>query len=225
MPAEIADLWLRPRPGTDAAIALAMMHVMIEEGSTTRNSSSSGATASTRLRERVAQFTPERAAALTGVPAEDIVAAARMYAQGPSIFVSGHGIDAFSAGVQTFRAFHCLVAISGNVDRVGGNRRVKKPEGLPRPISRCCTIRNSGCRRRSSADASAPTSYPLWAGPRGWQTACHNPSVIDAILTGKPYPVRAHVCQRRQHRGDLSRHAPHDRGAALARFPVVARTR
>src|SRR5262249_58127461 len=31
----------------------------------------------------------------------------------------------------------------------------------------------------------------LWAGPRGWQTACHNPTVIDAILTSRPYPVRA----------------------------------
>ena len=54
---------------------------------------------------------------------------------GPSTFVSGHGIDAFSAGVQTFRAFHCLVGISGNVDRLGGNRRVKKPKGFLRQSS------------------------------------------------------------------------------------------
>jgi anaerobic selenocysteine-containing dehydrogenase len=33
--------------------------------------------------------------------------------------------------------------------------------------------------------------FPLWAGPDGWQTACHNPSAIEAILTGKPYPLRA----------------------------------
>jgi thiosulfate reductase / polysulfide reductase chain A len=33
-------------------------------------------------------------------------------------------------------------------------------------------------------------AYPLWAGPVGWQTACHNKSVIDAILTSRPYPVR-----------------------------------
>src|SRR6516165_5952230 len=33
--------------------------------------------------------------------------------------------------------------------------------------------------------------FPLWAGPKGWQTACHNPSVIEAMLTGRPYPVRA----------------------------------
>ena len=46
-----------------------------------------------------------------GVSANDIIEAARLYAAGPSCFVSGHGIDAFSNGVQTFRAFHCLVAI------------------------------------------------------------------------------------------------------------------
>jgi anaerobic selenocysteine-containing dehydrogenase len=46
---------------------------------------------------------------------DQIVAAARMYADGPSTFVSGHGIDAFSVGVQTFRTYHCLVAISGNL--------------------------------------------------------------------------------------------------------------
>ena len=82
------------------------------------------------MRERAAEFPPERAEALTGVPAKDIVDAAHIYADGPSTFVSGHGIDAFSNGVQTFRAFHCLVAISGNVDRLGGNRRVKKPKGF-----------------------------------------------------------------------------------------------
>jgi anaerobic selenocysteine-containing dehydrogenase len=104
--------------------------------------------------------------------------------------VSGHGIDAFSAGVQTFRAFHSLVAISGNVDRLGGNRRVKTPRGfrsyidvLHMPDFRL-PIETE--RRTLGADR-----FPLWAGPRGWQTACHNPSVISAILTSQPYPVRA----------------------------------
>ena len=33
--------------------------------------------------------------------------------------------------------------------------------------------------------------FPLWAGAKGWQTACHNPSVLEAMLTDRPYPVRA----------------------------------
>src|SRR6202021_2921667 len=82
------------------------------------------------LRRRAAEFPLARAESLTGVTAKDIVEATRIYANGPSTFVSGHGIDAFSAGVQTFRAFHCLVGISGNVDRKGGNLRVKKPHSF-----------------------------------------------------------------------------------------------
>ena len=45
----------------------------------------------------------------------DITAAARVYSNGPSVFVSGHGIDAFDGGFQAFRAFHCLLAVCGNL--------------------------------------------------------------------------------------------------------------
>jgi anaerobic selenocysteine-containing dehydrogenase len=188
--ADAADLWLRVRPGTDAALALSMIHVLVTEGLHDRGFVGRWTHGFDALARRAAAYPPEVAARLTGVAADDIVRAARMYADGPSTFVSGHGIDAFSAGVQTFRAYHCLVAISGNVDRAGGNRRVKKPGGfrtyldllhhpdfrLPREVE----------ERTIGADR-----FPLWAGPRGWQMACHNPSVIDAILTGEPYAVRA----------------------------------
>ncbi|MEE8334240.1 MAG: molybdopterin-dependent oxidoreductase, partial [Alphaproteobacteria bacterium] len=188
--ADIADLWLRPRVGTDAAIALAMIRVMIAEDLHDRDFVENWTHGFDELRARADAYTPEHAESLTGVPAADIVAAARLYGAGPSCFVSGHGIDASTAGVQTFRAFHCLVAISGNLDREGGNRRVKRPknfinyiEVLHRP-----EFRLSGEVEQQTIGAER---FPLWAGPEGWQTACHNPSVIEAILTGEPYPVRA----------------------------------
>ena len=186
----IADLWLRPKPGTDAAVGLAMIHVMIEEGLYDKEFVERFTHGFDKLRERARDFSPERAEALTGVPARDIVAATRIYANGPSTFVSGHGIDAFSAGVQTFRAFHCLVGISGNVDRLGGNRRVKKPQGFRDNLQ---VVHDPKFRlpRDIEDQTLGADKFPLWAGPRGWQTACHNPTVIDAILTGKPYPVRA----------------------------------
>lgn len=186
----IADLWLRPEPGTDAAIGLAMIHVMIEEGLFDQAFVARSTHGFERLAARAREFTSQRAETLTGVPAKDIVAAARIYAQGPSTFVSGHGIDAFSAGVQTFRAFHCLVGISGNVDRLGGNRRVKKPKGF---LDNLQVVHHPDFRLPLEIEQQTlgADKYPLWAGPRGWQTACHNPTVIDAILTGKPYPVRA----------------------------------
>jgi thiosulfate reductase / polysulfide reductase chain A len=187
---DLADLWLRPRPGTDAAIALGMMQVTIAQGLYDRPFVERWCHGFEELKQRVAGYTPAVAAQLTGVPADAITAAALIYADGPSSFVSGHGIDAFSAGVQTYRAFHCLVAIGGNVDRIGGNRRVKPPRGFSTYLE---VLHRPDFRlpREIEEQTIGAKQFPLWAGPKGWQTACHNPSVISAILAGKPYPLRA----------------------------------
>ena len=188
--ADLADLWLRPAPNTDAAIALAMLRMMIADGTYDRAFVAEWCHGFEALTERVDAYRPEVAAALTGVPADAIVAAARLYADGPATFVSGHGIDAFSAGVQTFRAFHALVAISGNLDREGGNLKMKPPAGfrLYSDLLHDPAFRLPIETERQTIGADR---FPLWAGPDGWQTACHNASVIDAILTGEPHPVRA----------------------------------
>ena len=140
-----------------------------------------------------------------------------MYADGPSTFVSGHGIDAFSAGVQTFRAYHCLVAISGNVDRPGGNLRLRTPAGFKHYID-LLHMPEFRLDAETEQRTIGADRFPLWAGPKGWQTACHNPSVIEAMLTGKPLSRARALCQRRQHPRHLSRHAAHHGGAALARL-------
>ena len=128
--AEMADLWLSPKVGTDAALALAMANVMIAENLYDREFVTRWCIGFDAFAARVVGYAPAAAERITGVPAADIVAAARMYADGPSTFLSGHGIDAFAGGHQAFRAYHCLVAISGNVDRPGGNLRNKKPNGF-----------------------------------------------------------------------------------------------
>jgi len=188
--AQIADLWLAPRVGTDAALALALVHVLISENLYDKEFVATSCHGFPQLAERALQYPPTVAERLTGVPAAQIAAAARMYADGPSTFVSGHGIDAFSAGVQTFRAYHCLLAISGNVGRAGGNLRSRIPKGMRSYLDLLHMA-----DFRLPADIEARTigadRFPLWAGPKGWQTACHNPSVIEAMLTGRPYPVRA----------------------------------
>lgn len=187
---DIADIWMSPKVGTDAAIALAMCHVLITENLYDRDFVRDHCHGFDALAARAAEVTPDIAQEWTGVAADTIIRAARAYADGPSTFVSGHGIDAASNGVQTFRAFHALAAISGNIDRPGGNLRQRTPKGfsnyidlLHRPAHRLPLDIE---KRTIGADR-----YPLWAGPRGWQTACHNPTVLEAMLTGKPHPVRA----------------------------------
>jgi thiosulfate reductase/polysulfide reductase chain A len=188
--AQMADLWLQPRIGTDAALALAMTHVVISEGLYDKTFVQRWCRGFDELARRAEEFSPAVAERYTGVPADKIGAAARMYAQGPSTFVSGHGIDAFSAGVQTFRAYHCLVAISGNVNRPGGNLRLRTPKGF-RSYGDLLHMPQFRLDATTEKATIGRERFPLWAGPQGWQTACHNPSVIEAILTGEPYPVRA----------------------------------
>jgi anaerobic selenocysteine-containing dehydrogenase len=188
--AQMADLWLAPRIGTDAALALAFAHVLISEGLYDKAFVERWCHGFAQLAARAGEFPPAVAEGLTGGPAEQIVAAARMYADGPSTFVSGHGIDAFSAGVQTFRAYHCLLAISGNVDRAGGNLRMRTPKGM-RNYMDLLHMPEFRLDAEIEKRAIGADRFPLWAGPKGWQTACHNPSVIEAMLTGRPYPVRA----------------------------------
>ena len=187
--AELADLWLRPNPGTDGALAMAMMGRIIAADRHDAAFVRDWCVGFDALAERVAPWTPARAAALAGVAATEIERAADLYADGPSCFVSGHGIDAASNGVQTFRAFHCLVAITGNLDRVGGNRRAKRPAGFTTYMD---LLHDPRFRLPPAVEAQTigAARFPLWAGAGGWQTACHNASVLDAVLTGEPYPVR-----------------------------------
>ncbi|MGI9425139.1 MAG: molybdopterin-containing oxidoreductase family protein [Hyphomicrobiaceae bacterium] len=188
--AQIADLWLAPRVGTDAALALSMINVLITERRYDAAFVRDHCHGFAELGERAARFPADVAEQQTGVPADQIIAAARMYADGPSVFVSGHGIDASSVGVQTFRAFHALAAISGNIDRVGGNLRQHPPPGLRTNLE---ILHRPEFRLAPEIEQQTlgAARFPLWAGPRGWQTACHNPSVINAVLTDQPHPVRA----------------------------------
>ena len=187
---DMADLWLQPRVGTDAAIALAMIHVVIAEDRYDRAFVARWCEGFDALAARAAQWPVARAAAVSGVAPEAIVQAARIYADGPATFVSGHGIDAVAGGVQTFRAFHCLLAITGNLDRPGGNRRIKRPAGFRNYTD---LLHDPAFRLPPETEAQrlGAREYPLWAGIDGWQKACHNPAVIEAILSGRPYPVRA----------------------------------
>lgn len=188
--ANIADLWLAPRVGTDAALALAMINVVISERRHDADCVRDHCHGFDKLAARAAEFPIDVAERLTGVPANDIVAAARLYADGPATFVSGHGIDASNVGVQTFRAFHALAAITGNIDRAGGNLRQHLPSGLKTNFH---VLHDPSFRLEPEIEQQTlgAEEFPLWAGPRGWQTACHNPTVLNAVLTDKPHPVRA----------------------------------
>jgi len=120
--ADMADLYLQIRPGTDGALALAMMHVIINEKLYDRDFIEQHTFGFERLVPHVQKYTPEWAEEVTWVPAEDIRRLARLFSgtRGASIYQGTCTQDQTANGVQNSRAFSILQAITGNVDVPGG---------------------------------------------------------------------------------------------------------
>jgi anaerobic selenocysteine-containing dehydrogenase len=109
------------RPGTDAALALGMMHVIVAEGLHDREFVARHTLGFEPLATHLARHTPEWAAEVTGVAADRIRALARRYATtSPAmILVGGSSMHKGSNGWQGARAIGCLPALSGNLGRAG----------------------------------------------------------------------------------------------------------
>ncbi|MBO0874396.1 MAG: molybdopterin-dependent oxidoreductase, partial [Pseudonocardia sp.] len=106
---------------TDGALALAMMHVIINEGLTDEAYVREHTVGYDDLVERVRAYTPEWAAEETGIPPEDIRTLAREYATSqPSMIRIGVAIERHAGGGQTVRAIACLPALVGAWRQVGG---------------------------------------------------------------------------------------------------------
>ena len=120
--ADQADMYLRIRPGTDGALALAMMHVIINEGLYDKEFVESNTFGFDKLVPHVQPYTPEWAEKITWVPAEQTRKLARLFActKGASIYQGTCTQDQTANGTQNSRAFAVLQAITGNVNVPGG---------------------------------------------------------------------------------------------------------
>jgi len=119
--AEAADWHIRPLPGTDAALALGMMHVIVEEGLYDKDYVNQHAVGFEELRTRLAEYPPDRAATLTGVPSNDIVRLAREYATvRPSLIRLLIGLEHNRNGAMMFRTIACLPVLTGAWRHRGG---------------------------------------------------------------------------------------------------------
>jgi anaerobic selenocysteine-containing dehydrogenase len=145
-----ADEHLAVRPGTDAALALAVMHVLIGEGRVDHDYIGRATVGYARLAEHVKAWPPERAAAITGVPAARITAFARRYGAGPRAFIRvGIGLSRHDNGGMTCRTLACLPALTGAYADPHGGALLssggafgldltvfERPDLLPRPAPR-----------------------------------------------------------------------------------------
>ena len=182
--AKRADLWLQLRPGTDDALALAMLNVIIGEGLEDKQFVARWCHGFDALAERVRDYTPEWAEPITWVSAEKIRAAARMFAQTkPSMLEWGCAIEHTPACFQTVRALLCLPSITGNIDQPGSWSFGMTPlPPLPQLFDKMPMEQQ---KKRLGFDR-----FKVLSGELAQLPSAHIPSVFEAIRTGRPYPVR-----------------------------------
>jgi len=119
--ARSADEHLQPRPATDGALALGLMHVLFAEGLADEAWLDAHTVGWQELRARAAEYPSERVAAICGLPAERIVALARRYgATKPALLKFTDGVQRHGNGGQTARALACLPAVVGQLGVRGG---------------------------------------------------------------------------------------------------------
>ncbi len=180
-----AHKWLPVKPGTDAALALSMINVIINEGLYDTEFVSKWCFGFDRLKEHIQQHTPKWAERVTGIPEKDIKWIAREYA------VTRRACIRFTEAPQkkdiaTFsKAIAILIAITGHLDRPGGNvffyqAANLKLDTLNSRISEDMAKRTIGGERLLSK---------LMGGPV--RVGADFYSVINALNTGRPYRPKA----------------------------------
>lgn len=179
---ERAHIHLRPIPGTDCALALGLAHIIITENRQNQEYIDRYTSGYEEYRDYVMQFTPEKVEELTGVPREDLIAAARLLADGP-IQMTANSLVHHINGVQSIRAVMMLLALTGSYGMPGGTcPPLKGRAGLKNGMG---TIRQ---RVRNQEDLSHQ-QFPGWAKlcPHEIQVT----RLADYVEGQGDYPIRS----------------------------------
>lgn len=212
--AKESDVWLSIRPGTDGALALAWLNVIINEKLYDKEFVEKWTFGFDKLRARVQQYPPGRVAQITGIPEEKIVESARMYSTNrPGVIVWGLTLDQIGRNSSpVLHAQCCLRAITGNLDVPGGEYM-----GWTGDIDKILHKGDMDCTDRLpreqrikqlGADRFKLQAWPGWELLAEQYKKCYGHGlpaypltfaspmyVFDAIQTGKPYPVKAMIVQ------------------------------
>ncbi len=188
-----ADLHLMPRPGTDAALALGMMRVLIGEGRVDEDYIQRATLGFTALREHVKQYDPERVGGITSVEPELIVDLARRYGSTRAAFIRlGIGLSRHDNGAMTCRTIACLPALTGAYAHPAGGAllsssatfglraaALERPDLLPTPAPRMINMIRLG--RALTDEAMRPPVKALYVYNANPASVCPNQ---DLVLQG-----------------------------------------
>ncbi|MGQ0465291.1 MAG: molybdopterin-containing oxidoreductase family protein [Sporichthyaceae bacterium] len=206
-----ADIHLRLRPGSDPALALGWINVIVNEELYDKDFVANHTHGFEELKERVQEYSPERVEELTWVPADQIRAAARMYAtSGPAVIPWTPVTDQHSNSTQSIRCFAILRAICGYIDVPGGEMLMGfNPNVITEnEVQMDHAISPDQRKKQLGVETNKLFSYELWEKMneanervfgRPWASqisgaVMSRPGAIwDAMITGDPYPVKSMI--------------------------------
>lgn len=183
--APMADIWVKPRPCSDLALALGMINVIINEGLFDKDFVENWTVGFDKLKAHVQDYPPEKVAEITWVPAETIREVARFYATNkPACIVWGNGLDNNINNFQADRAIAILRAITGNLGGPGGDIEWSSSgivsKGSPELLQQDILPPEMRTKRVSTSDGLLPIIF--YALPQ---------DIIKAMIKADPYPIRA----------------------------------
>ncbi len=178
--------WISVRPGTDGALALSMIRVIIEEELYDGDFVENWCHGFEELARYVQHFRPEVVETITGIPAETIRSLARRIAgaNGASLLMFT-GLEYSNTGVQSARAILTLFALAGQLDVPGGIGLTMLDSEFP--IDRSCNIDNPAIHRAIGRD-----KFPVYSNYRG---ESHAIELVNSVLKGEPYRIRGLLIQ------------------------------
>lgn len=198
-----AAVWLKIRPGTDAALNLGMLNVIISEDLYDHEFVEKWTYGFEELKARAAEYDLERVEEITWVPKEKIAQAARLFAKAkPGAIQWGLAIDQQVAGIPAAHALLCMAAICGDIDVPGGCM-----------IPRCAyDISDSyGCGLWNLSEEMLNKMLGVGESPLhalGFDPTANGDTVLKAIETGEPYPIKMLFIQSTNTFANMSAEAP-----------------
>jgi len=173
--------WVPIRPGTDGALALSMIEVMIEEDLYDEDFAENWCYGFEELKKYTQHFSPEVAETITGVSAETIRELAHRIVDGGGVSLLMYtGLEYSNSGVQSARAVLTLFALAGQLDVPGGIGLDMLDSHFK--INRSCNLENPDLEL-----AIGREEFPIYTG---YREESHAIALVDSVLNGTPYPVR-----------------------------------
>jgi anaerobic selenocysteine-containing dehydrogenase len=184
--AALADMWVPIRPGTDAALALAMLNVVVQEHLFDADFVSRWCYGFEEFGEHIQQYTPAWAEPITGVASDRIQEVARLYATTKRAAIDpGNGLEHAHSASDTARSIAILISITGHLDRPGGN---VVPVGSTMPAPQDVHLRKR--YTQEWVDKLVAPEFPKAFQPFVEGTSSAYFRAFESVLTEKPYPVR-----------------------------------